>query len=166
MSESFQSFRTARRGLAAFLLFITLTLIVSCTAAIDQPEFQAAQSAKLASEMDAASQETAQRKRLFYIGLALFREKWSENDVVNLGTRLRQVANYEVVPLIASNAITSLPETYPVADEAAVAALVDGVARWAKSDDVVFIYITHTATEVRSNERSEIFLFKQFPLVN
>jgi len=132
----------SRRVFVALLLSTTLTLIVACAATSDSPEFRAAQSVKLASELEPASHKTAQDKRLFYIGLALFPEKWSENDIVDLGTRLRQVSNYDIVPLIASNEIVSLPETYPVADEAAIEALVHTAAKGANDNDLVFIYIS------------------------
>ena len=41
--------------------------------------------------------------RLFYIGLALYSESWSENDVVELADMLQHASQYRVVPMIASN---------------------------------------------------------------
>jgi hypothetical protein len=37
---------------------------------------------------------------------------------------LREVSDFDLISLIASNVIVSLPETYPVADEAAIDELV------------------------------------------
>jgi hypothetical protein len=141
--ESFHGFGArGRKVFAALLLLVILTLIVACASLIDSPAFQTAQSAKLASELEAVSRKTAERKRLFYIGLALFPEKWSENDVVDLGSRLRQVSDYDIVSLMASNVIVSLPETYPVADDSAIEALVAGAAEQASDNDLVFVYIS------------------------
>src|SRR5690242_687937 len=55
-----------------------------------------------------------ERPRLFYLGLALYSEPWSENDVVELAGELRQSSNFDVVPLIASNHV-SRHRTYPIA---------------------------------------------------
>jgi hypothetical protein len=74
MNQSFQEFGGGCRVFVALLLSVMLTLIVACAAPIDSPAFQTAQSARLASELEPTSRKTAQGKRLFYIGLALFPE--------------------------------------------------------------------------------------------
>jgi hypothetical protein len=131
-----------RRALLASLLLLMPALLPACTAPMDSSAFQTEQSAKLASELQAVSLETGGRKRLFYIGLALFPEKWSENDVADLASQLREVSDFDLISLIASNVIVSLPETYPVADEAAIDALVRAAAERANSNDLVFVYIS------------------------
>ena len=63
---------------------------------------------------------------------------------------LRRVSDYDVVSLIASNAIPSLPETYPIADDSAIEALVRTAADAAKDSDLIFVYIsTHGTSRIR-----------------
>lgn len=70
----------------------------------------------------AQHQTAANGKRLFYIGLALYSEPWSENDVVELSDRLRTASRYHVVPMIASN-VVSAQGPYPIANDANIAAM-------------------------------------------
>ena len=42
-------------------------------------------------------------RRLFYIGLGLYSEPWSENDVVELADKLQYASQYRVMPMIASD---------------------------------------------------------------
>jgi hypothetical protein len=119
-----------------------LALLAACAAPGEGSAFQIAQSATLTSELEAASGKIAGRKRLFYIGLALFSEKWSENDVADLAMELRRSSDYELVSLLASNVFASLPETYPMADDAAIEALVRAAAEQAKDGDLMFVYIS------------------------
>jgi hypothetical protein len=84
-------------------------------------------------------------KRLFYVGLALYSEHWSENDVVELAGELRDASKFFVVPMIASN-VTSDRGIYPIADDAAIASLIRSAAAQAGPDDVIFVDIsTHGA---------------------
>jgi len=80
-------------------------------------------------------------RQLFYIGLALFPEQWSENDVVDLGNLLQKNHRGHVVQLIASNRVNE-PRRYPVADDRAIAALVRSAAEHAGPDDIVFVHIS------------------------
>ena len=92
-----------------------------------------------------SSNAATERHHLFYIGLALFPEMWSENDVVELAETLRQSSTFDVVPLIASN-FAAKPRRYPVADDATIAALVRTAAERAEPGDIVFVHIsTHGA---------------------
>ncbi len=86
--------------------------------------------------------------RLFYIGLGLYSEPWSENDVVELAGTLQSSSHYRVVPTIASN-FAAGHRRYPVADDTTIAALVTTAARQAGPDDIVFIDISsHGARHV------------------
>jgi hypothetical protein len=108
-----------------------------------------AQQASLLAGQRAAADVPAERKRLFYIGLALYSETWSANDIVELADELRQSADYDVVPLIASNFVESTPARFPIADDAAIAAMVKTAAERAMPDDIVFVHIsTHGARGV------------------
>ena len=90
----------------------------------------------------------ADGRRLFYIGLALYSEPWSENDVVELAGKLRTTSSYVVVPMIASN-LVAVPRRYPIADDATIAAMVRTAAEQARADDIVFVDIsTHGAPHV------------------
>jgi hypothetical protein len=89
-----------------------------------------------------------------------FPEKWSENDVADLASQLREVSDFELISLIASNVIVSLPETYPVADEAAIDELVRAAAERANSNDLVFVYklsigAVHAGSSAGMSRRSE-----------
>jgi hypothetical protein len=79
--------------------------------------------------------------RLFYIGLGLYSEPWSENDVVELADTLQHASQYRVVPMIASN-VTSGARHYPIADDATIAALVDTAVSQAGPDDIVFVDVS------------------------
>ncbi len=100
----------------------------------DQPSLLATQTAK--------AENPATHRRLFYIGLALWPEQWSQNDVVDLAETLRATSSFEVVPLIASDFIADGPRTYPVADDAAIADLVRTAAEHAGPDDLVFVHVS------------------------
>jgi hypothetical protein len=141
MGSLFRVFQ-ARGGRFDLALLVTIAVVAGCTTGFEDPAFQQAQSAKLSSEVQAVSSTNTGRGRLFYIGLALFSQKWSENDVVDLATVLRRVSDYDVVSLIASNASPSLPETYPIADDCAIEALVRTAADAAKDSDLIFVYIS------------------------
>ncbi|HKM69067.1 MAG TPA: C13 family peptidase [Stellaceae bacterium] len=122
-----------------------------------------AQSVKLTSELQAPSGKIAGPKRLFYIGLALFSEKWSENDIVDLAMELRRSSDYDLVPLMASNVVASLPETYPIADDAAIEALVDAAAEHAKDGDLVFVYISTHGRRGALSRKIDAFSEQQLP---
>jgi hypothetical protein len=84
-------------------------------------------------------------KRLFYIGLALYSEQWSENDVVELGNELREDSSYQVVPMIASN-LHPHAGRFPVADDATMLSFVRTAAEQAGPQDLIFVHIsTHGA---------------------
>ena len=101
-----------------------------------------------ASPGRSAEPPAADGKRLFYIGLALYSEAWSENDVVGLAGRLQAASRYRVVPMIASN-LAAARRRYPVADDAAIAAMVGAAAAQAGPGDLIFVYIsTHGAHQV------------------
>ena len=83
--------------------------------------------------------------RLFYVGLALYSEQWSENDVVVLGDKLREDSRYQVVPMIASN-LRARGGGFPVADDATILSFVRTAAAQAAPQDVIFVHIsTHGA---------------------
>jgi hypothetical protein len=91
-----------------------------------------------------AGAQPAQR-RLFYIGLALYSETWSQNDVVALSDELQRNSDFVVVPLIASNYIAARRQ-YPIADDARIATLVRTAATSAAPGDIVVVHIsTHGA---------------------
>jgi hypothetical protein len=90
-----------------------------------------------------AAQPADGGRRLFYLGLALYSESWSENDVVELADRLRDNSKYQVVPMIASDLAS---RRYPIADDRTLASMVHSAAAQAAPGDVVFVHIsTHGA---------------------
>src|SRR5581483_12042838 len=92
------------------ILFFCAACICGCAT-----EWQSAQPSLLATQV-AKADGPATHRRLFYIGLALFPEQWSQNDVVDLAETLRGNSTLDVVPLIASNFLADGPRTYPAAD--------------------------------------------------
>jgi hypothetical protein len=99
----------------------------------------------LLAVQQAAATAPTHGKRLLYIGLALYSEQWSENDVVELADKLRSASQYHVVPMIASNFI-SPQRAYPLATDTTIATLVNTAAAQAGPDDIVFVDIsTHGA---------------------
>jgi hypothetical protein len=127
------------------LLLVATVWLGGCAASTDGPDSPRQQALLLASQRNTTDAHS-ERKRLFYIGLALYSESWSENDIVELAGELRRTADYDVVPLIASNFIATSHATYPIADDAAIAALVNTAAQRARSGDIVFVHIsTHGA---------------------
>jgi len=89
----------------------------------------------------AQERQAASTRHLFYVGLGLYSEPWSENDIVRLAGELQQTSKYKVVPLIASNVVG--PERrYPVADDATIANLVGAAAKDAGPADLVFVDIS------------------------
>src|SRR5690348_5528648 len=104
--------RTARRCLFAAMIGLTTASASLGGCAEAQPA--------LVAQQQAAAHTPATGKRLFYIGLALYSESWTENNVVELAGRLGHASKYRVVPLIASNVI-SAQRLYPIADDATIA---------------------------------------------
>jgi hypothetical protein len=87
-------------------------------------------------------------RRIFYIGLGLYSEQWSENDVVDLAGRLQSASRLRVMPTFASN-VSPARRRYPIADDATIAALVGAAARQAGPGDIVFVSIsTHGAPKL------------------
>jgi hypothetical protein len=80
-------------------------------------------------------------RRLFYVGIALYSEMWSQNDVVDLAAKLQSTANYHVVPVIASNVIGT-EKSYPIAGDTEIRSLVNNAAEQARPDDLVFVDIS------------------------
>jgi hypothetical protein len=114
----------------------------------EQPTVPAAQTAAAASP--------AAHPRLFYIGLALYPEQWSRNDVVDLADTLRSNSPLEVVPLIASNYPDGAQPAYPVADDPTMAGLIRSAAERAGPDDVVFVHIsTHGGPGVLARQTDD-----------
>jgi hypothetical protein len=116
------------RCLAAMLA--CMLWLSGCSAASDPPA------------IPAASAQPSARPRLFYVGLALYSEAWSQNDVVELADELRRTSDFDVVPMIASNGPAASPRTYPLADGTAITSLLRTAAERAGPNDVVFVHIS------------------------
>jgi hypothetical protein len=114
---------------------VGLTLASASLAGCAEPQ------AALLAQQQQAADAPEQVGRLFYIGLGLYSEPWSEKDVVELADTLQHASQYRVVPMIASN-VTSGTRHYPIADDATIAALVSSAATQAGPDDIVFVDIS------------------------
>ncbi len=123
-------------------LLASLLLLAACAVPPGNVEFQASQAALLRGSLDRLGGPTS-RPRLFYIGLALYPETWSRNDVVDVEAALaRGAPSYDVVPLVMSNFVTSIPKEFPVVDGADVERATAEVARHVRQGDVVFVFIS------------------------
>jgi hypothetical protein len=119
-----------------------LTPVSATPGQCDEP-----QNTEIARQLLAANTPASSR-RLFYIGLGLYSEQWSENDVVELADRLQDSSRYRIVPMFASN-FASAANLYPSADDATIAALVGKAAHEAGPGDIVFVDISsHGARRV------------------
>ena len=81
--------------------------------------------------------------KLWYVGLGMFDETWSENDVAALTAELQRGApGYRVVPSVFANASTHFPSVA----FGAVASTLSDIAAAEGPDDVVLVYVsTHGA---------------------
>ena len=116
---------------AAFGLALASALLARCA----EPQ------TTLSAQQQQVAHAPANGRRLFYIGLGLYSEPWSENDVVELAGRLQSTSQYRVVPMFASN-VTSAGNRYPIANDATIAAMVATAAAQAGPDDIVFVDIS------------------------
>ncbi len=130
----------SRFSAAAFWLLLLAGAALGACAASD---------VTLAAAQQEAANVPAGGGRLFYIGVAWYSEPWSENDVVDLASKLRvTTTHYQLVPMIASNVATT-GRRYPVADDVTVASLVRRTAEQAGPNDIVFVDIsTHGARKM------------------
>ena len=76
------------------VLLVAVVGLSGCAGQVPTPALFAAQ--------QTATDRAQERPRLFYIGLALYPEGWSENDVVELADALQRNNEFDA-PLIASN---------------------------------------------------------------
>jgi hypothetical protein len=125
--------RTARRCFQAAV--VALALASASLTGCAEPQ------AALFAQQQQVANTPEKTSRLFYIGLGLYSEPWSENDVVELADMLQHASQYRVVPLIASN-VTSGARQYPIADDATIATLVISAATQAGPDDIVFVDVS------------------------
>ena len=99
------------------------------------------------SQLDAFARPTAgptAAPRLWYVGLGLYDETWSQGDVAETAAALdRQAVGFRVTPVLLSNGSR---DRLPAPDRANVTAAVAEIARRAQPDDVGLIYAsTHGA---------------------
>ena len=104
---------------------------------------------------DAVAQSAPTAKpRLWYIGVGLYDETWSENDVADLGARLASKADaFQLVPVVFSNRTAA--RNYPPATRANIDRAAADIARQARPGDVVLLYLsTHGARGLVARKES------------
>ena len=91
-----------------------------------------------------AQPPTSAVPRLWYVGLGMFDETWSENDVAALTPELQHGApGFQIVPAIFANAPSG---RFPAVEPGAVATTLSDIAATAGPEDVVLVYVsTHGA---------------------
>ncbi|MDT7950911.1 MAG: C13 family peptidase [Acetobacteraceae bacterium] len=87
------------------------------------------------------------RPRLWYVGLGMYDESWSENDVADLAAALERGApGFRVIPTIFANETRSARRRFPAVEPRQVAATIADIATVAGPADVVLVYVsTHGA---------------------
>jgi hypothetical protein len=136
------------RGWLAFrnLAAVAVILVAACAAPPDSSsssQFQSRQTQLLTATFQKVTAESVQQRRIFFVGLAMYSEDWSENDVVDLGQQLSRVAtSFTVVPLIFSDSITSQPDKYPFFSLDVLALAAATIARHSRADDLVVVYVS------------------------
>ncbi len=89
-----------------------------------------------------ARPETAPRPHLWYVGIALYGENWSENDVAEVAARLQRTADgFRVVSTVLSNRYGPHPDL-PPASRAEIERTTGMIARDARPGDVVLLYVS------------------------
>ncbi len=99
-----------------------------------------------------ASQRADPRPRLWYVGLGLYDETWSEGDVVAAASALsaERSDQYQIAPILLSYGPL---HRYPTPDRATIDAVTTDIARRARPGDVVIIYVsTHGAPGLLARE--------------
>jgi len=125
---------------------VAVVLVAACAAPPDSPsssQFQSRQTQLLTATFQKVTAESVQQRRIFFVGLAMYSEDWSENDVVDLGQQLSRVAtSFTVVPLIFSDSITSQSDKYPIFSLDVLALTAATIARHSRADDLVVVYVS------------------------
>jgi len=115
----------------------------ACAAPTDTDEFQRHQSELLRTELSDAEAVPHRGRSLYYLGIALYSEAWSQNDVVGLGEELRgHVADYAVRPLVFSNYGVTEPSRYAMVSSKSIDAAVRLIALRSTPDDLVVVAIS------------------------
>ncbi len=82
------------------------------------------------------------RPHLWYVGIALYGEAWSENDVAEAAARLQRGADgFEVMPTILSNRYGPHPAIPPASREE-IERTTGLIARESRPGDVVLLYVS------------------------
>ena len=122
------------------LALAALIGLSACAVPFDDARFQQRQDALVDAELPRPTVAPS-KPRLWYVGLGMQGETWSENDVVETADRLGQVAiGYKVVPILFSNRFSALPDRYPAVDGRSVEQAIAAIARHAAPADVVLVY--------------------------
>jgi hypothetical protein len=111
------------------------------TAAV--PHFdQSQQAALLLSELTRIDVSHSEQS-IYYLGLALYSETWSQNDVVDLAEELSaSVPTYAVRSVILSNYTAGSNSQYPLATSSAVDIAVRFILNHSEPDDLVVVAVS------------------------
>ena len=124
------------------------------------PHFdQSQQASLLLSELrriDVAHSEQS----IYYLGLALYSEKWSQNDVVDLAEELSaSVPAFAVRSVILSNYTVGSNSQYPLATSSAVDIAVRFILNHSQPDDLVVVAVsTHGGPGLLAQEVGQVSL--------
>jgi len=142
---------------------LVLLVLIACAVPIQDPRFQQRQSELLGQELGQVGGESAAVRRIYFLGIALFPESWSENDVTEAASLLQNGArSSEFHSIILSNNLTSIPERYPAVDEQSVERAAASLAAHARPDDIIFVYLSSHGS--RGALVRKVGIFNQEPL--
>ena len=118
----------------------------ACATDINDPNFQRINTELLNNQLTAVvanSRYENTKGKVFYIGLALWTENWSENDVLTVSQSLKDLFGDSFDAVILSNKVTKLPATYPISDVRTASTAIKRVSKIAdKADDTIFILVS------------------------
>jgi hypothetical protein len=129
---------------------VIILLLAACAAPGGRSggaQFQSGQAELVNATLQRVDAAPHQRPRIFFIGLAMYSEGWSENDVVDFSSELSRLPSFVTVPLIFSNSGGDQPGKFPTVDMSTVEQTAQHVAEHAGPDDVIIVYAsTHGGT--------------------
>ena len=114
------------------LLLAVAVLLPGCMARIQLSALQPPPAQQTASDT---------RPRIWYVGLGLYDETWSEGDVTAAANALiaERSQDYQLVPIVLSY---GRQHRFPTPARANVVAVMSDIARRARPDDLVLLYVS------------------------
>jgi len=124
------------------------------------PHFDQSQQASLLLSELTRIDVSHSEQSIYYLGLALYSETWSQNDVVDLAEELSaSVPTFAVRSVILSNYTVGSNSQYPLATSSAVDIAVRFILNHSEPDDLVVVAVsTHGGPDLLAQEDGQVSL--------